>query len=139
MSIWPDEANFLNSQVNTIHLKFVDDLTVLEIVNVLTIGLSSFNLKLQIPTDIPCHNQLIHPQNLQSQNWLDQINEWTRNQKMLINEKKTKTLIFNFTDNYKFTTRLQLNNDTVEVINSTKLLGTIIQDDLKTLSPLLGK
>ena len=50
---------------------------------------------------------------------------------MLINGKKTKTMIFNYTDKYQFTTRLQLNDKTVEVIKSTKLLGTIIQDDLK--------
>ena len=50
---------------------------------------------------------------------------------MLINNKKTKAVIFNFTDNYQFTTRLQLNNETVEVIDSTRLLGTIIQNDLK--------
>ena len=50
---------------------------------------------------------------------------------MIINEKKTKTMIINFTDNYKFTTRLKLKDENVEVITSTKLLGTMIQDDLK--------
>ena len=54
-----------------------------------------------------------------------------QNQKMLINGKKTKTVIFNFTDNYQFTTRLKLNDQIVEVIDSTKLLGTIVQNDLK--------
>ena len=111
--------------------KFVDDLTILEIVNLLTVGLSSFNLKQQVPRDIPEHNQYIPAENLKSQKWLDQINVWTQNQKMVINEKKTKSLIFNFTEKYQFTTRLQLNDENVEVINSTKLLGTIVQDDLK--------
>ena len=111
--------------------KFVDDLTVLEIVNLLTIGLSSFNIKQQVPTDIPIHNQYIPAQHLESQKWLDEINKWTKNQKMLINGKKTKTVIFNFTDNYQFTTRLKLNDQIVEVIDSTKLLGTIVQNDLK--------
>ena len=32
---------------------------------------------------------------------------------------------------YQFTTRLQLNNQTVEVIENTRLLGTVISDDLK--------
>ena len=40
-------------------------------------------------------------------------------------------MIFNFTKNYKFTTRLQLNNEIVEVVPEQKLLGTIIQDDLR--------
>ena len=105
--------------------KFVDDLTVLKIVNLITIGLSSFNLKSQVPSDIPVHGQFIPPESLKSQQWLNEINDWTRNQKMKINENKTKTMI-NFTRNYQFTTRLSLNENDVEVIDSTKLLGTII-------------
>ena len=77
--------------------KFVDDLSVLEIVNLLTVGITSFNLKLQVPSDIPQHNQYIPAENLKSQNWLNSINDWTLNQKMLINEKKTKTMIISFT------------------------------------------
>ena len=57
--------------------------------------------------------------------------ERTVNQKMIINEWKTKTIIFNFTHNYQFTTKLSINNKDVEVIDSTRLLGTIIQKDLK--------
>ena len=49
-------------------------------------------------------------------------------QKMLINQKKTKTMIFNFTDNYQFTTRLSLNQENIEVVTETKLLGTIIKN-----------
>ena len=39
-------------------------------------------------------------------------------------------MVFNFTDNYQFMTSLALNGQTVEVLNSTKLLGTIVSDDL---------
>ena len=49
---------------------------------------------------------------------------------MLINEKKRKNMIFNFTENYQFSTRLMLNNQIVEILESRKLLGTIISDDL---------
>ena len=49
---------------------------------------------------------------------------------MMINGKKTKTVIFNFTDNYQFNTRLKLNNEIVEVIDNTKLLGTVVQNNL---------
>ena len=66
-----------------------------------------------------------------SQDWLDDIDQWTENQKMIINEKKTKTMIINFTENFKFTTRLKLKDENVEVVTSTKLLGTMVQDDLK--------
>ena len=87
-------------------------------------------MKIQIPNDIPAHNQFIPAKNLESQDWLDEIEKWTLNQKMLINQKKTKCMVFNYTDNYKCSTRLQLRNETVEVIDSTKLLGTIIKKDL---------
>ena len=110
--------------------KFIDDLSILEIVNLLTVGLTSFNLKQQVPADIPLHNQYIPSKNLKSQDWLNQINDWTINQKMMVNERKCKTMIMNYTDNYQFTTRLEVNNQAIEVIDSTKLLGTIISNNL---------
>ena len=50
---------------------------------------------------------------------------------MKFNVNKTKTKIFNYTDKYQFTTRLAIENSPIEVIKSTKLLGTIITDDLR--------
>ena len=90
----------------------------------------SFNVKLQIPNDIPAHNQYIPHEVLKSQSWLKQINDWTINQKVRINEKKTKCMIFNQTNNYQFTTRLFINNQPIEVIKNTRLLGTFLQDNL---------
>ena len=110
--------------------KFIDDLSILEIINLLSVGICSFNIKQQVPNDIPSHNQFIPPENLKSQEWLKKIEQWTDDQKMVLNEKKTKTMIFNFTENHKFTTRLQLKNENIEVVKNTKLLGTIITDCL---------
>ena len=67
--------------------KFVDDLSVLEIVDLLTVGLTSYNLKLNV------HNQYIPANNLKSQTWLEGINQWTFNQKMLINENEVLGLL----------------------------------------------
>ena len=50
---------------------------------------------------------------------------------MLLNEDKTKTMLFNFTNNHQFTTRLTVNNENIQVVESTKLLGTFITNDLK--------
>ena len=49
---------------------------------------------------------------------------------MKINQTKTKTMIFNHTNNYQFSTRLKLNNEILETVDNTKLLGTIITNDL---------
>ena len=70
--------------------KFVDDLTTLEIVNLLTIGLSSFNFKQEVPNDIGEHNLYIPPENLKSQEYLYSINNWTNKQKMKIIRVKQK-------------------------------------------------
>ena len=116
---------------NQYRFKFVDDLTTLEKVNLLVTGLTSFNIKLSVPNDIPTHNQFIPQENLQSSKTIENIKEWTKNQKMMLNQKKTKIMLFNFTNNYQFTTRLSLNNENLEVVKSTKLLGVMISDDLK--------
>ena len=50
---------------------------------------------------------------------------------MILNQKKTKVMIFNFTNNYQFSTRLKLENENLEIIKETKLLGVIVTDDLK--------
>ena len=40
-------------------------------------------------------------------------------------------MIFNYTNNYQFTTGLKINDKDIDVIDSTRLLGTIIQKDLR--------
>ena len=110
--------------------KFVDDLSTIEIINLLTIGLSSFYTKQQVPSDIPVHGQFIESSKLKSQAYLDQINEWTDKQKMIISEKKTKAMLFNFTDKYQFSTRLQLKGQNVQIVDQMKILGTVVNSDL---------
>ena len=39
-------------------------------------------------------------------------------------------MIFNFTDNYKFTTRLQVKENNVEIVDQMKILGTIVNNTL---------
>ena len=50
---------------------------------------------------------------------------------MKINTFKTKTVIFNFTNNYQFRTRLQLGGELLDTVSETKLLGTILKSDIK--------
>ena len=40
-------------------------------------------------------------------------------------------MIFNYTNNYQFTTAPKLNNVNVEVISETMLLGVILTNDLR--------
>ena len=50
---------------------------------------------------------------------------------MKINETKTKTMIFNYSKKYQFTTELKIEDEPIEVIDQTRLLGIIITSDLK--------
>ena len=111
--------------------KFVDDLTVLEIIDLLITEISTYNIKEHVPSDIPTHNKYIKKENLQSQTNLSLINNWTKAKKMRLNMKKTKVMIFNFTRNHQFTTRLQEEDTNIEVVSEIKLLGTWITNDLK--------
>ena len=40
-------------------------------------------------------------------------------------------MIFNFTNKCQFTTRMSLNNENLEIVKSTKLLGLIMSENLK--------
>ena len=73
--------------------KFVDDLTCLEIINLLSIGLASHNARLQVPSDIPSHGhgQIINNEYLKTQEHLDKISRWTNKKKMFLNEKKIQS------------------------------------------------
>ena len=123
-----DNANCVDESER---FKFVDDLTFLEIIYLLNVGLATYNVKQHVPSDIPTHNQIIISDNLKSQEHLNVINDWTKKKKMKINEKKTKNMIFNFTKKFQFTTKLAVNNQPIEIVKETKLLGTFLTDDLK--------
>ena len=111
--------------------KYFDDATVLEVINLLNIGLSSYRVWDRIPSNIPDHNQIIQGKHLKSQEYLNQINKWTEKNLMELNEKKTKSMIFNFSKKHKFTTDLMLKNQRIEVVEQAKLLGLILTSDLK--------
>ena len=108
----------------------MDDLSLLEIINLLTIGLSSYNFKNHVASDIAIGDSYLPPENSNSQIFLDKIQEWTDTNKMRLNQKKSKVIIFNYTNNYQFSTRLYLQNELLEIVQSTKLLGTIVSSDL---------
>ena len=110
--------------------KFVDDLSFLEIIYLLSAGLATYNIHAHVPSDIPTHNQIIVSNNLKTQSHLHDINEWTKKQKMKPNEKKTKSMIFNFSKKRQFTTKLEVNDVNLDIVNESKLLGTFLTDKL---------
>ena len=99
-------------------------------VNLLTIGLSSYNVRAHVANDIPVHNGFIAAKDLTTQANIDDIQEWTSNRKMRLNQKKLCAIIFNFTHNFQFTLRLTMEGKPLDIVDHTKLLGLIVSSDL---------
>ena len=109
----------------------MDDLTLLEFISLVDVGLASFNLRAQIPSNIPSHNQLIRSEHLKTSKYVNDINEWTERNLMKLNEKKTKQLVVNFNKDKQFTTEVKLKGEPLEIVDEVKLLGVVIDKDLK--------
>ena len=111
--------------------KFVDDLSILERLNLILQGLSSYNFRNHVASDIGIDQKYLPSQNFQSQGSLSQIEKWTEENKTMLNVKKSNIMIFNFTLDFQFSTRLYLENNLLDTTNQTKLLGTVITADMK--------
>ena len=107
--------------------KFIDDLSVLEIINLISIGISSFNFKSQVASDVNMnHNQFINQSNLKSQAYLDKIAIWTSQNLMKLNTEKSKFMVVNFTENHQFNTRLSIEKNNLRQTRKTQLLGVVV-------------
>ena len=81
-----DNVEFLSDDDK---FKFVDDLSVLEIINLITIGLSSYNFKQHVASDIGMGQLYLPAENIKSQGYMKNIFTWTQDNKMKLNERKT--------------------------------------------------
>ena len=64
-------------------------------VDLINIGIASHNFKQQVPNDIPFHGKIIPASHLKSQAYVQNVNQWTKNQEMIISKNKTKAMIVN--------------------------------------------
>ena len=67
--------------------KFVDDKSVLEVINLLSIGIASHNIRAKIPSNIPVSNLFIPNENLKTQKFMKDIEVWTDEKKMKLFKK----------------------------------------------------
>ena len=90
--------------------KFMDDLTILEVIFLANVGLASYNNRSQVPSNIATHCQFIPNEHLKTQKYVEDINQWTEENKMRLNEKKNQNMVFNFTKEHQFTAEILLKN-----------------------------
>ena len=111
--------------------KYIDDLSILEVINLILNGISSYNAKQQVPSDIKIGNKFIHSDNFQTQNHLNKISYWTKKKEMKLNGEKINYMLFNFSKEYQFNTRLYMEHNLLNQVRETHLLGVIVSDNLK--------
>ena len=122
-----DSGNFVPDEDR---YKFVDDLSLLEIINLILVGLENYDIWQHVPSDVKTDAKFLPSQNCKSQNILNQVAEWTNAKKMKLNEDKSKYMVINYTKKYQFNSRFNLNGKSLEQVESIKVLGTIISSDL---------
>ena len=110
--------------------KYIDDLSILELVNLILHGISSYNPKQQVPSDIGIGNKFLHSKDFKTQGYLNQISKWTDLQQMKLNCKKSNYMIFNFSRNLQFNTRLLLEGNLLNEVQEARLLGVKISNNL---------
>ena len=61
---------------------------------------------------------------------VDKLKEYAEDNKMVINEAKTKIMVFNQARKVDILPKVRLNDDLIEVVDEAKLLGIMITNDL---------
>ena len=69
-----DNVDFLSTKEK---FKFIDDLSTLEMLNLVMSGISSYNFRQHVASDIGVHGQYLPVENIESQLYLDKICQWT--------------------------------------------------------------
>ena len=116
-------------EMNEIHLKFVDDLTLAE----------TITMKDQL-TDKPSRprpdnyhartGQELKPENSKVYRQLELTKQYAVDNGMKLNLKKTKLMLFNPAKSLDFMPTFNINNEEIELVEETKLLGLVIRSDL---------
>ena len=108
---------------------YYDDLNTIELL-ILSELLVEYDFRSHVASDIGLHNLFLPPQATHTQEALHNISEWTKNNLMRLNESKSNYIIFTRTKQ-EFSSRLKLNDDNLERVSVTKILGVWLQEDLK--------
>lgn len=100
---------------------WVDDLSILELVAMADL-LCEYNFKQHIAADIGIEEQFIPASSLKTQENLNNIADWTKENLHVLNEDKCKYMVFS-RSNKEVETRLKINGKIMDRIEETKLLG----------------
>ena len=112
-------------------MKYVDDLTPAEAINMKTqLDQVPIESRPQPDTFHERTGHVLKTENSKTFNGLTKTEQYAADNKMKINYKKTKLMLFNPGTKRDFMPRFTFNNKELEVVEETRLLGVIIRSDL---------
>ena len=122
--------------MDKIHLKFIDDMTLAESINLKSNLLENPDPNPARPFQYHERTQHLLPQHkFQLQNVLDDLKIYTEVHQMKINQNKTKVIMFNNAIKYDFQPYLTLEDDCpLQVVEEIRLLGVQVRSDLSWCS-----
>ena len=118
-------------KVNEIHLKYVDDLSIAESINIKD-QLLSVPLE-DRPQPDPYRARTGHMLNNETSKVLSKLSDiknYADNNKMKINIKKTKLMVFNPSITKDFLPHFEVEGTEIELVEQTKLLGVVMTFNL---------
>ena len=118
-------------ELNTIHLKFVDDLTIAESVDMST--QLKYVPRDKRPQPDKFRERTGHQLKTEESKVfleLKNIENYTKTNQMKLNIEKSKMMLFNPCRNLDFEPKIELSNKELNMVEKTKLLGIMVSSDL---------
>ena len=108
--------------------KYIDDLEIIELVS-LAGALKEYDFSQHIASDVGTHQKFLPPSTNTMQTTINNLTQWTADNKMSINEDKSNYMIFSRSKT-EFKTRLNINSHKLDQVKEAKLLGVYVSEDL---------
>ena len=118
--------------IKSTQMKFIDDMTMMESLNLRDCVISDPDPSPPQPPQYRCRTaHLLQPEKTFMQKELNKLSEFSINHEMSINKQKSKVMIFNTARKFDCLPNLSIQSDNLEVVESMKLLGVIVQSDMR--------
>ena len=108
--------------------KYIDDLNLLELI-LLSELLVEYNILEHVPSDVSIGDKFLPANATKTQGYISEIAEWTTDNKMLLNEDKSKYIVFKKTFE-NFCTRFTMNEQLLGRVSEAKILGVWFNEKL---------
>ena len=117
-------------QINEIHLRYVDDLSLAEAVSLKELESVPVGLRPQPDAYHARTGHVLKPEDSRVYRHLLSTQQYATANGMQLNPTKTKLMLFNPAKVYDFMPAFPMHNEEIELIEKTKLLGVVLSSDM---------